>query len=480
MTRARQSVTSASTADAMQHALESMRDSIHREGAPDLAVRRDRLQRLSQMLSDNRRQICKALNGDYGFRSSNQSDFAEIVTSLRAIRAARRGVRRWMRTEKRRVGLLFSMVGTRARIEYLPLGVVGIISPWNFPVNLTVVPLAGVLAAGNRALIKPSEQTPRTSALLEELLRQYFAPEEVMVFNGDAEVGMSFASLPLDHLVFTGAGSVARHIMAAAAGNLTPTTLELGGKSPAVIGPGADLQRAARSLMYGKVFNAGQVCLAPDTVYVPATLQAKLISCLRSASEEMLGGVNAPKDYVSIVNSRHANRLRRYIEDARALGAGIITLGPKSRDQENTLPVTLVISPSPECAISREEIFGPLLVIRTYEEISEAVDAINAGDTPLALYYFGRRGKEQKRLLAATRSGGVTINDVIMHYTVDDLPFGGLGASGMGAYHGIEGFRQFSHARSIYTASPLDISAPLRPPFGPAFRAVSSWLEHYG
>jgi coniferyl-aldehyde dehydrogenase len=433
------------------------------------------------LLQENSETLVAAMDRDFGYRSAKQASFAEIITSLRTIRSARRSLARWMRSERRQPGFPFGLIGARARIDYQPLGVVGIISPWNFPVNLTVGPLTAALAAGNRVLVKPSEHTPATASLLEELVPAYFAATELAVVNGDAETGHQFASLPLDHLVFTGSGAVAPHILAAAAPNLTPVTLELGGKSPVIIGRDADLRRAARSLIFGKVFNAGQVCLAPDTVYVPEHLFASLLEALREAAAESFGPQDSATDYVSIINARHAGRIDGYVHDAKSHGVETVELGPQCDDKEpNLRPVTLLLNPPPGCAVSQEEIFGPLLVLRSYEQLDDVLAALRFGPTPLALYYFGRERREREAVLAGTRSGGVTVNDVIMHYTVDDLPFGGVGASGMGAYHGVHGFRRLSHARAIYRQSPLDVSHLIRPPYGRGFAAVSAWLARFG
>lgn len=464
-------------------ALAIQRAAQRREPYPDATLRSDRLQRLEELLRTHSDELLRAMTDDFGYRAREQSYFAEIVTSLRSLRAARRGLRCWMRPQRRRAGFPFNLLGARARIQFQPLGVVGIISPWNFPINLTMGPLAGVLAAGNRALIKPSEHTPATADTLADLTRRYFDPDELSVITGDASIGQRFASLPLDHLVFTGSGAVAPHILTAAAPHLTPVTLELGGKSPVVIGEGAKLRRAANSVLFGKVFNAGQVCLAPDTVFLPRAQLRPFMDALRVAARQSIGSAESYRDYVAVINQRHAARLDSYLEDARTRGVELVELGPALPDavaRTNMRPITLVIDPPADCAISREEIFGPLLILRPYDAFAEVPGRLLDQDTPLALYYFGHSRKEQQQLLRETRSGGVTINDVIMHYTVDDLPFGGIGASGMGAYHGIHGFHRFSHARAVYYQSPFDTSALIRPPFGRSFAALSTWLARFG
>lgn len=276
-----------------------------------------------------------------------------------------------------------------------------------------------------------------------------------------------------------GGEAVAKHIMRAAAENLVPLTLELGGKSPVIIGDGANLKLAAKRILFGKIFNAGQICLAPDYVFVPENQLQDFLRHMQSAAQETMPRTRGYEDYVSVINDRHAERLRHYIQEARTAGAEIIELGPVENDVKNMIPVTLVINPAKTCSISREEIFGPLLMVRTYQNFDDVLDHINAHAKPLALYFFGRDKAQQTRVFQETSSGGVTLNDVIMHYTVDDLPFGGVGASGMGSYHGFDGFKRFSHARAVYKQSPLDIGGMLRPPYDTAFKKITSLLMKF-
>lgn len=451
---------------------------------PSASLREDRLDRLVDLLMRYETRICDALMSDYGYRSKEQASFAEVVTTLKPLKTARRKLKHWMRPERRSTGLPFNLAGGRARVNYQPLGSVGIISPWNFPINLTFSPLAGVIAAGNRAMIKPSELTPATSELMGQMINESFDPEEIAVVTGGQETGKAFSQLPFDHLVYTGGEQVAKHIMRAAAENLVPLTLELGGKSPTIIGDRAKLPLAARRILFGKLFNAGQICLAPDTLYVPEHQLETFIEEIKRAAEENFPADKKHLDYVSIVNAKHADRIKSYITGAASAGADIIPLAPKNFAKageedglDNMIPVTLVINPKAEADINREEIFGPLLLVKTYTDFDEVIGQINLNPKPLALYYFGHSKHEQQRLLTETSSGGVTINDVIMHYTIDDLPFGGVGASGMGAYHGFDGFKQFSHARSVYRQSPLDVGAMLRPPYGIKFEMMNKILK---
>jgi coniferyl-aldehyde dehydrogenase len=438
------------------------------DGPPSAALRIDRLDRAIGLLVDHADAIAEALRDDFGNRSIHGSLVTDVAASIEPLKHARRHVRRWMRRERRGVSpAALALLGARAWIDYQPKGVVGLIAPWNFPFNLTFGPLAGILAAGNRAMIKPSEFTPRSSELMRSMIAKAFDDTEIAVFTGGSEVGERFSALPFDHLIFTGATSIARHVMRAAADNLVPVTLELGGKSPSIVGRDADLDLAAKRLMFGKTLNAGQVCVAPDYALVPADRVEAFVEALRRAVAGMFPRLHDNPDYTSIVNARHHERLLGYLDNARAGGA---TLAPLGGDGEvfadRRIAPVAVLGANDGMTVMREEIFGPILPIVPYEGIEAAITYVNAHERPLSLYYFGNDRAEQERVLARTVVGGVTINDTVMHLTMDNLPFGGIGPSGMGAYHGVEGFRTFSHARSVYRQSPIDISAMLRPPYG--------------
>ncbi len=463
----------------LRAAFDRLREGYAREPYPTLKKRRDRLERLWNALDTFSSRLCEALSSDFGYRSPRQSYFADIATTGKSILLAKRGVARWMKPERRRVELLFRVFGASAKVRYQPLGVVGVLSPWNVPVNLTLTPLAGVIAAGNRALVKPSEHTPSTSAVMKEMLDSAFSEDEVGVVTGGIEVGSAFSRLPFDHLVFTGGEAIAKHIMRDAADHLTPLTLELGGKSPVVVGTGANLALAAKRIIFGKVFNAGQVCLAPDYVFVHESEAERLVQLLHSEVQRTLPGGAADADFVSVINARQGERIRRYIAQAREAGVPIIGEAlPEGAD--NRIPITMIVDPPDHLAVSHEEIFGPILVIRRYTALREALAYINARPRPLALYFFGNDPREQAQVLERTASGGVTINDVVMHYTVDDLPFGGIGASGMGAYHGADGFKRFSHARAIYKQAAIDLGRVIRPPYGKLFDHFSRYTMRGG
>ncbi|HRD30026.1 MAG TPA: coniferyl aldehyde dehydrogenase, partial [Caulobacter sp.] len=347
---------------------------------------------------------------------------------------------------------------------------------WNFPVNLTFAPLAGILAAGNRAMIKPSEFTPATSELMKTMFAKAFSEEEIAVITGGPEVGQAFAGLPFDHMIFTGATSIARHVMRAAAENLVPLTLELGGKSPVIISRSADMATAAARIMNGKTLNAGQICLAPDYVMAPEGRLEEFVTEASSAVARMFPTLKDNPDYTAVVAQRHYDRIKGYIDDARAKGADVREINPAGEDfsqqEHRKIPPTLILNATDDMTVMQDEIFGPVLPVKTYKAVGEAVDYINAHERPLGLYWFGSDEAEKERVLNHTTSGGVTVNDVIMHVAQEELPFGGVGPSGMGSYHGHDGFLEFSHRKAVYTQLKKDIGPLLamRPPYGPAIR----------
>ncbi|HEU4969484.1 coniferyl aldehyde dehydrogenase [Sphingomonas sp.] len=452
--------------------LQTQRAAFDAERPVPVAIRKDRIARAIRMLAENAEAFCSALSADFGHRSREQSMLTDVIGSIRALKHARKHADRWARPEKRRLDFPLGLLGARAAIEYQPKGVVGIISPWNFPVQLTMAPLAGVLAAGNRAMVKSSEFTPRTAALFEETAPRYFDPAELAFVSGGAETGQAFAALPFDHLIFTGATGVGRHIMRAAADNLTPVTLELGGKSPTIVGRSADIAQATERVATGKLMNAGQICLAPDYLLVPDDKEDAVIGGLKSAAAALYPRLLDNPDYTAIVNERHHVRLQSYLDDARAKGGEVIEVNPAGEDfaasNGTKMPLFIVRNPSDDMAVMQDEIFGPVLPVRRYGAIDEAIDFVNRRDRPLGLYYFGSDAAEERKVLDRTISGGVTINDVIFHISAEDLPFGGIGPSGMGAYHGFDGFRTFSHARAIYRQPKVDIAklAGIKPPYG--------------
>lgn len=446
-----------------------------RDGAPSAEERIYRIDRAVDLLVTHGDALNKAMAEDFGHRSLDQSGFTDIAGSIGPLKHSKKHLRKWMRPEKRSVDFPLNLLGSKARVEFQPKGVVGIISPWNFPVQLTFAPLANVFAAGNRAMIKPSEFTEKTSDLMKKLLEKYFSDEEVAVVTGGPDVGAAFSKLAFDHLVFTGATSIAHHVMRAAADNLVPLTLELGGKSPVILGRSANVEKAANRIMAGKTLNAGQICLAPDYAFVPEEKTRDFVGAAQAAVEKMFPtGIKDNDDYTSVVNQRHFDRLNGYLDDARAKGAEVVEINPKgenfSQQPHHKMAPHLVLNPTDDMQVMQDEIFGPILPIKTYTETSDAVAYVNQNPRPLGLYYFGEDAGERDHVLNRTTSGGVTVNDVIFHVAQEDLPFGGVGPSGMGAYHGKDGFYEFSHKKAIYTQTGSEMLAMMRPPYTDAFR----------
>lgn len=455
----------------MQAVLDRQKKAYIAEGFVSAETRIDRIDRSIGLLKKHGTRLSEAMAADFGHRSMDLSKMADIDGAIGPLQHAKKHVRAWMKPERRKVMFPLGIFGARGRIEYQPLGVVGCISPWNFPVQLTFAPLAGIFAAGNRTMIKPSEFTEQTSAVMKEIFSEAFDEEEVAVFTGGPDVGGAFSRLPFDHLLFTGATAIAKHVMRAAAENLVPVTLELGGKSPVILGRSANMEQAATNIMAGKTMNAGQICLAPDYVMLPEESRDEFVEAARNSVAKMYPDIKDNPDYTSIVNERHFERLNGYLADAREKGASIVEINPADEDfsqqQHHRIPPTLVLDPTEDMKIMQEEIFGPLLPVKQYQNIEETIAYVNEHDRPLGLYYFGEDSSEERKVLTETTSGGVTVNDVIMHIAQEDLPFGGVGPSGMGSYHGFDGFRNFSHAKSIYSQSKTvsKLAAAMRPPY---------------
>lgn len=447
-----------------------------------MSQRKDRIRRAMALVREHGEALSSAMSADFGNRSPAQSMLTDIAAVVSAGHDALKNMDRWSRPDKRKVQFPLGLLGARAEVRYEPKGVIGILSPWNFPVQLAFGPLMQVLAAGNRAMIKPSEFTERTSELMAELTAEYFAPEEVAVVTGGPEVAAAFSSLPFDHLVFTGSTATGRRVMQAAADNLVPVTLELGGKSPVIMGRSADFAKAGERIAWGKMMNAGQICLAPDYLIVPEDKEDEAIAGVVAGASAMYPRLLDNEDYASIVSDRHFERLQGLVEDARGKGAEVIEVNPAQEDFGNAnqrkLPLTILRNATPDMAAMQEEIFGPVLPVTTYKAVDQAIDYVNEHDRPLGLYYFGEDKAEQERVLTRTISGGVTTNDVVFHVSMEDLPFGGIGPSGMGSYHAIEGFREFSHARAVYHQPKVDVTklAGLKPPYGKATEKAAARL----
>lgn len=440
----------------------------------DSRLRRDRLERLRSVVAGNEAALAEAISSDFGIRSRTETELLEIVPTLNAIRHARRHVAAWMRPERRRVDPLFQPASARVRHE--PLGVIGIISPWNYPLQLALSPLVDALAAGNRAMLKPSELTPSFSELLRRLIAERFDEAEVAVVTGGVEVGQAFAALPFDHLLFTGSTAVGRKVYEAAAANLVPVTLELGGKSPTIVCPGYDLGKAARSIAFGKFVNAGQTCIAPDYVLVPQGKERDFAEALIAQVRRSYPTIAGNDDYSGLISERHRRRLEDAIEAARAGGATVLSHEDEGARAEGKIGPTVLLGAPDSSLFLTEEIFGPVLPVLPYRDLDEAIAFVAGRERPLALYCFSDSRRERDRVLDGAISGGVTLNGTLMHVAQENLPFGGVGASGIGAYHGREGFKRFSHARAVHRIGFVNVFERLGPPWGKMAKALGRRL----
>ena len=444
------------------------------------AQREDRLRRLSQLVEVNAEKFAAAISRDFGHRSGHETDLLEVFPSLSGIAHALSHGRKWMRGERRPTGKWF--LPASSRVTPQPLGVAGIIVPWNYPLYLAIGPLCAALAAGNRAMLKLSEFTPAFGALFEQLCAKAFAADEVAVINGDAGVAAEFSRLPFDHLLFTGSTSVGKHVMRAAADNLTPVTLELGGKSPAIVAPGYSIKHAARRILLGKCLNAGQTCIAPDYVLVPRGSEEAFIAAARACVKRMYPNILGTPDYSSIVTARHYERITGYLEDATQQGAvaqSLASSGELPNASTRRIPPIALTNVKEGMRVMQEEIFGPLLPIVPYEGIDAAIEYVNARPRPLALYLFDDDGARIDNVLARTTAGGVTINDTLLHIAQESLPFGGVGPSGMGQYHGYEGFLTFSKMKPVFRQSRFNGVALFNPPYGPRTARMIAMLKRW-
>ena len=446
-------------------------------GAPPLGERLDLLERLERALRAGKSAVADAVAHDFGHRSKHETFLGELVPVVLASRHARAHLADWMAIQPRETNPLF--FPSTAQVVLQPLGVVGIIAPWNYPIRLALSPLVCALAAGNRALIKPSELTPRTSEVLAEILSKAIPSDHVAVVPGGADVGEAFSRLAFDHLIFTGSTRVGKLVMRAASENLVPVTLELGGKCPAIVGVEANARTAAERILFGKTFNSGQTCVAPDYALVPAGMKAAFVEACHGAMGSLYPTLAANPDYTAMINDAHYERVQSLVQDAKAKGAQVIPLGaagelldPKARK----LAPSLLLDVTPNMACMGEEIFGPVLPVVTYERLSEAIAHVNEGARPLALYYFGNSEAAIDRVLAETTSGGVTVNETLLHFLQDDLPIGGVGQSGMGHYHGRDGFEALSKKKAVLRQSAASATGLLKPPYGWAARTLERLL----
>ena len=453
-----------------------------------LLVRRERLLRVQKLLDEHGPVLAAAVQADFGIRSSRLTEVAELLVLRNQLRHTLRHLPRWSRRQRVRTPLM--LMPGRGWIERQPLGVVGVIAPWNYPVQLALGPAITALAAGNRVMLKPSELTPHTSAQLAALVSQFFAPEEFAVIQGDVSVATQFSGLPFDHLLFTGSTAVGRRVALAAAAHLTPTTLELGGKSPCIIAPGCDLRAAALKIAHGKLLNAGQTCIAPDYVLLPRGQEAAFAQAFRSAALRLFPRFAGNPDYAAVLNRRHLARLRQMLRQAQSLGAHVEWMedagGLHDADAlaqgdavARQMPPALVFNATSQMQLMQEEIFGPILPVISYDRPDDVIAALGAGSRPLALYWFGDDEKLRDAVLARTVSGGVCVNDTLLHFAHDNLPFGGVGESGWGAYHSEQGFVRMSHQKAVFVQSRWSLAPLLYPPYGARFDRLMDMVRRW-
>jgi len=441
------------TLDIMTEKLTRLKKPFLESFNPSAALRKDRINRIIKLIEENSDDIHSSLSKDFGSRHEQISQLTDTLATISHAKHVLKKLDTWIKPEKRKARFPLNLLGSSAHVHFQPFGVVGIIAPWNFPISLSLGPLIEVFAAGNNAMMKLSEFVPITSKLLEELVNKYFSEDEIVVINGGVETSSNFTSLPFDHLLYTGSTAVAKKVCSAVAANLVPVTLELGGKSPIVIGDKADIKKSTQQIMTGKTVNAGQICIAPDYTFVAESKVDEFVNSAREFIQKSFPTIKNNPDYTSIIHLNHYERLNSMVEDARNKGADIIELNPANEDfsqqEHHKIPPTLILNPTEDMDVMKEEIFGPLMPIKTYKNFSEVIKYINLKPKALAIYYFGNNNNEIEKIINDTSSGQAVFNEWGFQYAYDDLPFGGVGPSGSGSYHGREGFKNFSHNRAV-------------------------------
>ncbi|GAB3371320.1 aldehyde dehydrogenase family protein [Spongiibacter taiwanensis] len=464
----------ADVASALMARLSLQRRSFHEAGIPDLSVRLNRIERCVDFVLEQQDAIVEATIADWKHKPAAFIKAVEIIPILNHAKHIKKHLKGWMKDHKVTPDFPFNLVGAKTYIRHQPLGVVGVMVPWNGPLAMAMVAAMDAFSAGNRVMVKVSEFSPATAALMAETLPKYFDESELAVVLGEVEVSKAFAELPFDHLMYTGSAGTAKHIMAAAARNLTPVTLELGGKSPVFVAADADLAYTAKRCISGRLINAGQACIGPDYVLLPGDNIAAFVGHAKACINAFFPSDRGAEDYASIATDGHFQRMHRLLADARERGAEVITIDIGADESLRQFNPCLVINPPADSLLMREEVFGPILIIKGYQNMQEAIDYVNAGERPLALYYFGKDKQGQQQVINQTLSGGVAVNEVMMHLSQSRLPFGGVGHSGMGSYWGGDaGFKRFSHARSIFEQGWYrDIAGMMDPPFGSTIAKV--------
>ena len=471
-------ITEESVKNELDRIYKLQKEAFERLPFPTLGERKAHLSILAEEIKTNTDRFVETLNADFGNRSTYETRLIISIGTLEIIRNTLKNLQNWMKPRRKPISILFRFA--RAKMVPQPIGVVGIISPWNLPLFLTIGPLIQALAAGNRVMIKVSEHTPRTGELIKEVLRNGFSEDHVAVITGDADTAAKFSSLPFDHLLYTGSTEVGKKVMRAASENLTPVTLELGGKNPAIISPGFPIKTSAERILFWKCLNGGQVCQSTDYVMVHKNDLESFVESSKSIVAKHYPTIANNQDYTSIINQNNYDRLQRYISDAREKGAEVIEINPANENFEpdkRKIPLTILLKVTDDMLAMQEEIFGPLLPVLTYQNLDDAISYVNSKPRPLSLFYFDNDSSRIDKVLKRTISGGVVVNDAFWHFAQDGMPVGGVGASGMGRYHGKEGFDTFSHIKPIIYQSNLSLLGLLRPPFGKIIELVNSFTR---
>jgi len=462
----------------MKDILDLQKRNFIENGHPSLEQRLDRLKRCVALIETHDDQIIESLNADYKMRSKYEIITSEISQTLRTLNFSIKNTKKWMKAIKRPSEYGAGFLGAKSYMIPSPLGSVGVIAPWNFPVGMVFYPTASIFAAGNTVMAKPSEFTPNTSQLIKDAVEKYFDKSEFAIFLGGPEVGEEFSKLPFDHLLYTGSGRIAKKVLSQTAENIVPTTMELGGKSPTIISDDADLKLAAKRILFVKTLNNGQICLSPDYIFIKKGLENDFVDALKSVFAEFFPIADGEDTYTSMVNKNHFERMKLYLNDAQAKGASVIELGNFDNQEINLMGTKVILNVNDDMEVMKNEVFGPLLPLMTFEKLDEVTNYINSHDHPLGLYFFGNKKAEQDFVINNTKSGGVTINDVMFHLAQSHLPFGGVGPSGYGHYHGYEGFLNFSNLRAVYYQSKFDkIFQAMRPPRGKSFKAFLDLMK---
>lgn len=457
---------------AMEDIFSSQKEAYLTQTEWDLSERKKRLSQFKTAFLASKDALVTAVSEDYGHRSRYDTLISDILPTVAQFNYTLARLAKWMKPTRRSPGLL--LAPGSVSIHYQPVGVVGIVVPWNFPINLAVMPLITAIAAGNRAMLKLSEFTPKTNQVLIQIITAVFDDKDVCIVEGEAVLSAAFTKLPFDHLLFTGSTVVGKHVMRAAADNLTPVTLELGGKSPVVVAPDIDIKVAVNRTMLGKSLNAGQICVAPDYILCPRAKVAEFVDEYRKEFNRRYPAAMQNDDYTNIVDDRQYSRLKSWLEDAQQKGAKVETMqdGDSCNDQRHRMLPHLLLDTTDDMQLMQDEIFGPLLPILPYDTIDDAISYIKARPHPLALYIMSFDNATQKKVLSKTISGGVAINDTIMHFAAEDAPFGGVGSAGMGHYHGIEGFRTFSKSKTILKQGKFHSTRFVHAPYGSLIQKI--------